>query len=90
MTFRIVFTDDALLELRKIDVTQRKRIVKWLEKNIDGCDDPRRTGKLLSGDLTGLWRYRIGDYRVICDIRDEQLVVLVIKVGPRGQIYKRS
>lgn len=59
MSFHLGFSEEAMESLRNIDPTQRNRIVKWLEKNVDGSDNPRRTGKLLTGDHAGLWRCRV-------------------------------
>jgi mRNA interferase RelE/StbE len=71
-----------------LDPGVRRVIVAWLNKNIDGCDDPRSTGKGLTAGFTGKWRYRVGDYRVLCNIRDSELVVLAIEVGHRRDIYR--
>ena len=87
MSFHLGFSEEAMESLRHIDPTQRNRIVKWLEKNVDGSDNPRRTGKLHTGNHAGLWRYRVGDYRIICDIQDGLLLVLVVDVGHRKNIY---
>lgn len=65
----------------------RRIIVAWLLKNIDGCEDPRAHGKGLTANMSGKWRYRIGDYRVLCEIRDNDLVVLAIEIGHRREVY---
>ena len=62
-------------------------IVGWIEKNIEGCENPRLHGKGLLGNKSGQWRYRIGDYRIVCEIRDNEVVVLVLEVGHRKNIY---
>ena len=59
----------------------------WIEKNLVGCIDPRALGKSLADDHKGKWRYRIGDYRLICEINDDELVILAITVGHRSSIY---
>jgi mRNA interferase RelE/StbE len=61
----------------------------WVEKNLVGCNDPRAHGKGLSANRSGQWRYRIGDYRLICQIEDEKLIILALTVGHRSDIYKR-
>lgn len=61
-----------------MDAGVRRIIVAWLLKNVDGCDDPRVHGKGFAGDLSSAWRYRVGDYRVLCDIRDDELVVFAL------------
>lgn len=63
-------------------------IVAWLLKNVDGCLDPRSHGKGLTANRSGKWRYRVGDYRVLCEIRDAELVVLAIEIGHRRDIYR--
>jgi mRNA interferase RelE/StbE len=74
--------------LEKIDAVGRRRIRAYLEKRVATLDDPRQIGKPLTGDLGGLWRYRVGDYRIICELRDAQLVVLVVTVDHRKDVYR--
>ena len=76
-------------QLRKLDKPIQRRLIDWLEDRIDGCKNPRHFGEPLRGEMAGLWRYRIGDYRVICEIQDQQLVVLALAVGHRREIYLR-
>ncbi len=87
--WRLVFSKRAEKQLSKMDAGMRRIIVAWLLKNVDGCDDPRAHGKGLTGNLSGAWRYRIGDYRVLCDIRDDELVVLALETGHRREVYKQ-
>ena len=82
------FSKRADKQLSKMDATTRKIIITWLLKNIDGCADPRAHGKSLTSNRSGQWRYRIGDYRVLCDIHDDELVVLAIEIGHRREVYK--
>jgi mRNA interferase RelE/StbE len=77
-------------QLRKLDRQVQQRILDWLEERIEGCKDPRHFGEPLKGDHAGFWRYRIGDYRIICDIQDRKVVVLVLTIGHRKEIYKYS
>ncbi len=63
-------------------------IKSWIEKNLIGCDNPRAHGKSLTADLRGQWRYRIGDYRLLCEILDDELVILALRIGHRREIYK--
>lgn len=72
-----------------MDPGVRRIIVAWLLKNVDGCEDPRAHGKGLTANRSGEWRYRVGDYRILCEIRDEELVVLALEVGHRRSVYKR-
>ena len=88
--WRLVFSKRAEKQLSKMDAGMRRIIVAWLLKNVDGCDDPRAHGKGLTGNLSGAWRYRIGDYRVLCDIRDDKLVVLALEIGHRREVYKQG
>ena len=88
MQYRIIFTERAKKQLKKIDKFTASLIIGWLEKNIEGCENPRIHGKGLLGNKYGQWRYRVGDYRIICEIKDEEIVVLVLEVGHRRDIYK--
>ena len=65
-----------------------RRIVNYLERRVAALDNPRSLGSALTGPLGGLWRYRVGDCRVVCDIQDDVLVVLVVRVGRRDQVYR--
>jgi len=82
-------SDIAERQLRKLDRPIQRRILDWLDDRIEGCKNPRHFGEPLKGDLAGLWRYRVGDYRILCDIRDQEVVVLVLSVGHRRRIYQR-
>jgi len=75
-------------QLAKLDPGIRRIIVSWLHTNIDGCADPRALGKRLSANHADKWRYRVGDYRVLCDLQDEELIVLAIEIGHRRTIYR--
>lgn len=72
-----------------MDRSAQRLILSYLKKNVDGTDNPRARGKGLVGNYRGLWRYRVGDYRVLCDIRDDALIVIGIDVGHRKEIYKK-
>lgn len=89
MAWTVEVSDYAEKQLRKLDKPIQKRLLDWLEDRIEGCKNPRHFGEPLRGELAGLWRYRIGDYRVICEIQDQQLVVLALAVGHRREIYLR-
>lgn len=71
----------------KLDPYVRKMLRAWIEKNLEGCDNPRVYGRELVGDYKGQWRYRIGDYRLICEIKDDELIILAITVGHRSSVY---
>jgi mRNA interferase RelE/StbE len=81
------FDERALKELKKLGKQAQKEILGYLDKRVAANEDPRRFGKALHADLAGLWRYRVGDYRILCQIKDGQLLVLVISVGHRKNVY---
>ncbi|MDF5723895.1 MAG: type II toxin-antitoxin system RelE/ParE family toxin [Rhizonema sp. PD37] len=83
----IEWDDAAGKDLRKLDYTAQDQILSYLENRIATEEDPRRFGEGLSADKVGLWRYRVGNYRIICRIEDQKLVVLVIRVGYRRNVY---
>lgn len=88
MGWTVKLTDDAKRDLRKLDKSIQKRVAAFLIDRLQDTDNPRATGKALQGSLSGLWRYRVGDYRLICRIEDCDLVVLVIEVGHRKAVYQ--
>lgn len=85
--FTIQFDQKARKELRKIDIFSRKKILRFLERQ-DFLNNPRLFGKALIGNKKGYWRYRFEDYRIICKIIDQELIVLVVAIGHRKNIYK--
>jgi mRNA interferase RelE/StbE len=87
MTWKIEFDNRARKELRKLDPQIQDRILKWLRQTLATDKDPRRLGKSLKGRMKGLWRYRVGDYRIISQIQDENILILVVRIGHRGDIY---
>ena len=91
MVWRIEFDPRAVKELAKFDRPIQRRILKVLRDRIATLDDPRSIGEALRGEELGrFWKYRIGAYRVICDIRDEAIVILVIRIGDRKEVYEKS
>ena len=87
MSFRIVFSEKALKQLKKLDRSTASLITGWLRKNIEGYSNPRQHGKGLTADRSGQWRYRVGSYRIIVDINDEKVLVLVLEIGHRKNIH---
>ncbi len=87
MSYRVETTPRFDKEFKKLDRYTMKLIKGWIEKHLEGCDDPRLHGKGLSANRAGQWRYRIGDYRLICHIEDERLVILALSVGHRRDVY---
>lgn len=89
MAWRIELTETAAKQIGKLDKGEAKRITAFLRQRLATLTDPRSTGKALTGPQLGsYWRYRVGDYRIICDIQDGKLCVLVIEVGNRRDIYR--
>lgn len=88
LAWRIELTETANKQLAKLDKVEARRITKFLRERLAATDNPRNTGKALLGPLGGLWRYRVGDYRLICEIQDGVLCVLVLKIGNRREVYK--
>ena len=84
----VEWDDAAVKELRKLDKQAQRDILKYFRKRIASKEDPRRFGKALTQDRVGLWRYRLRDYRMICNIEDQRLMVLVLRVGHRKKVYK--
>ena len=89
MAWKIEFDPAALKELSKLDKPVEKRILKFLRERVAKLDDLRQVGARLQGPMRGLWKYRVGDYRLICSLENDRLVVLVLRVGHRHEIYKR-
>lgn len=87
--YEVEYSAAAVKQLSKMDAATKKLIRAWIEKNLVGCTDPRAHGKGLTGDKSGKWRYRIGNYRILAEIYDERLVIYVFKVGHRRDVYKR-
>ena len=81
------FDERALKELKKLGRQAQREILKYLDERIATEEDPRRFGKALRGELAGLWRYRVGDYRMICSLKEGQMLVLVLRVGHRRDVY---
>ena len=89
MACAIEYTETARKQLRKFDKPIARRILDFMDARISGGRDPRDTGKALTGNLLGaFWRYRIGDFRIICDIQDAKLCVLVVQIGNRREVYR--
>ncbi len=86
--YKVTFSKQADKQLCKLDKSVAKKIVAWIVKNLQNCEDPRLHGKALTGNRAGLWRYRIGDYRIIAKIFDNELIIQVIEVGHRREIYE--
>jgi len=88
MEYEVIFTEKALKSLKKMDKHISSLIIGWIEKNLQGCTDPRQFGKGLTANRSGQWRYRVGDYRLLADIQDEKITILIINIGHRRDIYE--
>jgi len=88
VTWTVEWDDRARRELRRLDRPIQKAILAYFRKRIATKEDPRRFGKSLTHELQGLWRYRVGDYRMVCQIEDDHLVVLVVTVAHRKSVYR--
>lgn len=82
------YTPMAVKQLRKLDIQTRKFIYAWIDKNLQGCENPRQYGRGLTSNKSGQWRYRIGNYRIIAEIKDKEIIILVLSVGKRSEIYR--
>ena len=86
--YKVVFTDRAKKQLKKMDKYTASLIIGWIEKNLQNCTDPRQHGKGLTANRIGEWRYRVGNYRLIAQIEDEKIIILILNIGHRREIYK--
>lgn len=87
MNYTVIFADKAQKQLEKLDKSIAALIIGWIEKNLQNCENPRLYGKGLIANRSGQWRYRIGDYRLICEIQENEITILVLEVGHRRNIY---
>ena len=85
--YKVEYAPLAIKQLKKMDKHISALIIGWIEKNLVGCENPRQYGKGLVANRSGEWRYRIGDYRILADIQDDKLVILIITVGHRREVY---
>ena len=88
MSWQIEYDPEASKDLRKLDRSIQREILDYMDRRIGRADDPRQFGKPLRGSRFGLWRYRLRDYRVVCELQDKRLVVLVVSIGHRSTIYE--
>ena len=88
MAYDVRLSKDAEKQIAKMDVRKTKQITDWIVRNLQNCNNPRRLGKPLSGKWKGMWGYRVGDYRLVCDIQDGVCVILVVTAGHRREVYR--
>ena len=87
MTYKVEYTEQAIKKLKKIDKHTQFFILAWIEKNLVDCENTRQHGKGLTANRSGEWRYRVGDYRIIAEIEDDKVIILVLTVGHRTEVY---
>ncbi|NBX04067.1 MAG: type II toxin-antitoxin system RelE/ParE family toxin [Alphaproteobacteria bacterium] len=86
--WQIIYDDSAKKQLLKLDRKAQADILRYMRERIATNESPRRFGKALHSDMKGLWRYRVYDYRIICKIKDERLIVLVVTIDHRKDVYE--
>lgn len=87
MKYSVETTSKFDKEFKKLDKYTKRMIKSWIEKNLVDCEDPRQHGKGLTANHSGQWRYRIGDYRLICLIEEDKLVITALNIGHRREVY---
>ncbi len=90
MSYCVETTERFDREFKELDRYTQRMIKSWIDKNLVGCEDLRTHGKGMTANRNGQWRYRIGDYRLICLIQEERLVILALSVGHRKEVYRDS
>lgn len=88
MVWTVEYTNTAKAQLRKLDRQVARRILDYMDERVAGLENPRAKGKALTGRFGGFWRYRVGDCRVICEIQDGALRILVVQLGHRRDVYQ--
>lgn len=88
MNYKVEYSKTAKKQIKKLDNYTKVMLMNWITKNLVHCDDPRKYGKALRGNLKNQWRYRVGNYRILCEIEDDRLIILIISVGHRRDIYE--
>lgn len=89
MSYEVRPTPRFRKEFSKLDKYTQRMVTAWIDKYLEGCENPRYKGKALTANWKGHWRYRIGDYRLICLIQDEKLIILALTIGHRREIYDK-
>lgn len=87
MKYKVEVTPRFEKEFHKLDKYTRKIIQSWIAKNLIDCEDPRAKGKGLTANRSGQWHYHIGDYRLLCEIKDDELIILALSIGHRKNVY---
>lgn len=90
MTYQVVYDKKAIKSLSKIDRGQQNIILAWVEKNLVNTDNPKKYGKVLKGNLNEYWRYRVGNYRILADINENEIKIIIFNLGHRKDIYTKN
>ncbi|MGL5593506.1 MAG: type II toxin-antitoxin system RelE family toxin [Cetobacterium sp.] len=88
MPYKVEFKEGAIKSLQKLDKQVLRLIKNWIQKNLEFTEDPRIHGKALTGNLKGVWRYRVGDYRLFAEINEDIVTIFIFEIGHRREIYK--
>ena len=88
MKYHVEFSKGALKDIKKLDKATAELILGWIRKNLEGCENPRAHGKGLTANRSGEWRYRVGDYRLLAEIQEGKLLILMLAVGHRSEVYR--
>ena len=86
--YHVAYSQRARKHLGKIDPSARRKIKRWIEKYLDGCEDPRLYGKALKGQFDDLWRYRVGEYRILAHINDAEVLIVIVDAEHRKSVYR--
>ncbi len=89
MIYDVKYEKKAVKQIQKLDPSVQRLIKTWIEKNLIGTTNPRQHGKGLMGNKSDYWRYRVGDYRILAEIRDAEVIIIIVEVGHRREIYKK-
>ena len=87
MKYSVRYKKTAERKLKKLDPSVRERIMMWVEKNLEGCENPRTRDKALEGEWEDYRRYRVGDYRLVADIQDDKIIILIVNVDKRNDLF---
>jgi mRNA interferase RelE/StbE len=87
--YQVEYSKKAVKSLSKLDKQTMTLLINWIEKNLVNCQNPRFSGKPLVGNKSGYWRYRIGDYRIVSEINDKNVTILLIRIAHRKEIYEQ-
>ena len=90
MKYSLVTTEEFDKQFKKLDRSVQVIIARWIHKHLEDCDDPKAFGKGLTANLKVYWRYRIGDYRLLAEIKDDELVIIAISIAHRSEVYNKD